>query len=233
MVTMERPIAAEDMIAIAKDIAKSFDDKLADQDAEAALEIPGVRAGIEQYVLGYVGRFAFMTDLNAKARRFGFAKWSIGLYRGVLNVLRAEALREEADAEQGEVARVVPNGIYTAVFADQTYRTVRVKAHWDKAEGAKGTQVLQYLNGPDNRRDYVSAGFVRGADLQVWRKIGDATAEALQQAWAAIIGDVRTAGEAYALASGNCFRCNRLLTVPASLHRGLGPECVKKFLQGA
>ena len=34
--------------------------------------------------------------------------------------------------------------------------------------------------------------------------------------------------EAYALASGQCMRCGHKLTVPASLHRGLGPECAKR-----
>jgi hypothetical protein len=25
-----------------------------------------------------------------------------------------------------------------------------------------------------------------------------------------------------------CYRCGRTLTVPASVHRGLGPECARK-----
>ena len=35
--------------------------------------------------------------------------------------------------------------------------------------------------------------------------------------------------EAYALLSSRCARCNRTLTVPASIHRGLGPECAQKM----
>ena len=35
--------------------------------------------------------------------------------------------------------------------------------------------------------------------------------------------------EAYAIGSGKCACCGRTLTVPASVHRGLGPDCAKKY----
>jgi hypothetical protein len=35
------------------------------------------------------------------------------------------------------------------------------------------------------------------------------------------------AREAYAMRSGRCSRCNRDLTVPASLFAGMGSECQK------
>jgi len=35
--------------------------------------------------------------------------------------------------------------------------------------------------------------------------------------------------EAHALSSGNCLACLRTLTVPASIHRGLGPDCAARL----
>ena len=49
------------------------------------------------------------------------------------------------------------------------------------------------------------------------------------EAWKIISSDPKGAGEAYALESANCFRCGRKLTVPVSIHRGLGPECASKW----
>jgi len=200
-------------------------DKVTDDIATALMADPAIAADVADFIVTYSGRFGFMLDMQDAYRRFGPARFGLARYRGVLNVMRAEALRPVATA----VATVVPNGIYTAVRADGDYTTVRVKGHFDATEKGLGAQVLQYLVGPDNTSDYESAGTVRGGSLTVWRRIGDRTAASLAEAWAIISGDPAAAGEAYALKSGACFRCNRTLTVPASLHRGLGPECVKKW----
>lgn len=39
-------------------------------------------------------------------------------------------------------------------------------------------------------------------------------------------------GLAYARQAGRCFRCGETLTTPASLSRGIGPKCFKKFAAG-
>lgn len=44
-----------------------------------------------------------------------------------------------------------------------------------------------------------------------------------------ISGDSASYGKAYAMRSGNCFRCNRFLTNPESIETGIGPECRKKI----
>jgi hypothetical protein len=40
--------------------------------------------------------------------------------------------------------------------------------------------------------------------------------------------DRTEAGKAYALASGCCYICNRLLTTPESIADGIGPVCAAK-----
>lgn len=212
-----------------KAVLRGFADKLTDADAERIIADDAHRSAVEAFVWNYKGTFSYLRELHWKFTG-GQLRWSVGIYRGVLNCLRAEAVREAAAPAPVEpVGVAVPNGIYTVEYVDGSYLTVRLKAHWAAEEKANGVQVLQYLNGPANTSDYASAGTVRGDSLTVWRRTGEATAAGLVKAWATLIGDPLAAGESYALASGKCFRCNRTLTVPASLHRGLGPECVKHF----
>ena len=43
-----------------------------------------------------------------------------------------------------------------------------------------------------------------------------------------ITKDFSKAGWKYADATGRCYICNKKLTVEASIHKGLGPDCAKK-----
>ncbi|MDE1971441.1 MAG: hypothetical protein KGI50_07750, partial [Patescibacteria group bacterium] len=43
-----------------------------------------------------------------------------------------------------------------------------------------------------------------------------------------ILDDPQGTGLAYALKETKCCRCGRDLTVPASIHAGLGPGCARK-----
>ena len=52
--------------------------------------------------------------------------------------------------------------------------------------------------------------------------------ERIKRAFDRAARDPQAAGLAFALREGACYRCGRTLTVPASVHRGLGPECARK-----
>jgi hypothetical protein len=129
--------------------------------------------------------------------------------------------------------QMVQDGTYTVVFDgdEDDYLTVRVKPHWEEDRAARGERVLQYLAGPDNETSFAFAAFItRDGDLRVKRAFQGGAFEArVREAWSVLVaGDDETLAEAresYAKRSGRCALCGRTLTVPASLHRGLGPTC--------
>jgi hypothetical protein len=118
------------------------------------------------------------------------------------------------------------SGTFTVVGPKGGRRTLRFK------EGANGffagKTIVSYLSGSDNERSYTGFANIDGDFVRVWRKYADAIDVLAALAFLAQGPEVwRAAGEAYAIESGSCYRCNRTLTVPASIHRGLGPECAK------
>lgn len=125
----------------------------------------------------------------------------------------------------------LPDGKWTLQFADGHYRTFRIRTQAADATFAPGERVVAYLAAADNddERSYRGFAFLKPGRLVVWSKFHSDSALVQD---AQILLDVEraaSAGEAYALASGNCYRCGHTLTVPASLHRGLGPECARKL----
>lgn len=126
----------------------------------------------------------------------------------------------------------VQPGYYTIVFdeAADDRITLRVRDHWDEAGKARGEMVVDYLSGPENTRDYTGFAFLtphgRNAMWSIWKRYRDNGR--LARALEVLHKDPGEAGMAYALRSGNCYRCGRTLTVPASVHRGLGPVCAGK-----
>jgi hypothetical protein len=82
-------------------------------------------------------------------------------------------------------------------------------------------QLVEYLSGADNESDYTRFGHVRDNRVSVWKRFKDN--EALNADLKAFWADPSAA-----LPSVQCYRCHRDLTVPTSVHNGLGPECAKK-----
>lgn len=127
----------------------------------------------------------------------------------------------------------VKPGFYTIVFdeASDDRITLRVKPHWD-GTSKRGELVVGYLRGSDNTKDYTNFGFLFKNDPRCWsiwkrfRAHGDTTR--LVRALHVLHEDPAAAGEAYAIRSSNCAMCGHTLTVPASVHRGLGPVCAGK-----
>ena len=125
-----------------------------------------------------------------------------------------------------ESAPAIPGGVYTLVCADGEYKTIKV--HSPKRGNFVGKVILSYLYGPDNGGDFEAFGFLIGARCALWKRYSQnvelrALVEALADPTKAA-----EAGLAYALASGNCYKCGRRLTVPASIHNGMGPDCAAK-----
>lgn len=121
----------------------------------------------------------------------------------------------------------VPDGRYTVAW-DEHYKTLRVQTQDEFADFMPGVVILKYLSGSNNDHDYTSFGNVdaRTGEVRIWRKHQDNLV--LREAVKVLLGDPKAASQAYAIESDSCSRCGRTLTVPASLHAGLGPECAKK-----
>ena len=135
---------------------------------------------------------------------------------------------EEEKSDNDHPASTIPNGFYTVTFPDKTHLTFCFKPHWIESEAAKGVQVAKVLTGPDNETSYTGVAFVDGTKVYMWKKYKTST-RIIHGIQFLMSGGSVDSGEMYAMKSGNCWKCNHKLTVPASLHRGLGPVCAKKL----
>lgn len=128
-----------------------------------------------------------------------------------------------------QAARIL-NGTFTIHSPAGGHRTFQIKTA--KAGKLKGSRILALLTGPNNSDDYTGFGFVTDQGISLWsrfRNTGD------WAKYAEMLWSLATEGESsryYALgyrllASSLCLRCNRKLTTPESLARGIGPECAQ------
>ncbi|MCC6959519.1 MAG: hypothetical protein IT301_06695 [Dehalococcoidia bacterium] len=179
-----------------------------------------LRAYAEDFLCDYSGPFPFLNDLQRRWNpRVGLSKAQA---RGVMNCVLAEvkkARRPNRVAPQAEAARQLV-GTYTVIDVLGEHRTLRFTKASDNGRG--NNTWVKLLIGPDN---YMYVGYING---QGSFKPKRENQYLIEQAIIFLISadqDARNeAGMAYALESGNCFRCGRQLTVPASIHRGLGPD---------
>jgi hypothetical protein len=126
------------------------------------------------------------------------------------------------------------SGTYTVVL-DETgnYRTLKLSdVPTEKCVNGTpvGAQYVGYLKGANNETDYQPMGYICGTELRIktnYRKDSNIV-KALTVLLSADKETQHDMGHAYAIESNRCWRCNRTLTVPNSIHRGLGPECAKK-----
>lgn len=133
--------------------------------------------------------------------------------------------------DQRDPGPKILDGRYTAVFRNGRYRTIRIRTQPLDWDFAPGKQIVSFLSGPDNGSDYTRCAVMEpDARLTFFGKFrGTQTEREIREAVDIILGDDTAAMEEYAMRTKKCARCNRDLTVPASLHRGLGPECAEKW----
>ena len=121
---------------------------------------------------------------------------------------------------------MVPQGTYTVVFDEEKDDRITVRFRAPKTGKWTGTQLVEYMYGPSNEDDFRRCGNWTGRGYRLWvQHKGDGR---IANAIKALAGDEearKASGYLYSLESSNCYRCGRKLTVPTSIHRGLGPEC--------
>jgi hypothetical protein len=134
-----------------------------------------------------------------------------------------------ADEAANEVAPAIPNGWYCVIIdpISRAQRTIRVGDCPDHFTVKPGTQLLSFLNGPDNTSDYTGFAFLSGRKVSIWRKFQ--TADALRHAADLLVADPMTSAAEYVKRSNRCFVCNRPLTVEKSIDAGIGPICAEKI----
>jgi len=124
-------------------------------------------------------------------------------------------------------ATYIHDGFYTIVTGN-SHRTFRVRTNDKDSAFAPGRQVIGYLYGPDNSSDYINFAFVGQGRIFPWKRFSTGYDHILAAARYLVEGDQDAAGKMYAVQSGCCYRCNRLLTTPESIAAGLGPYCRNK-----
>lgn len=125
---------------------------------------------------------------------------------------------------------IMQNGIYTIKNTETNeHRTFKIKVC--RFGALKGKQIAELLTGPDNESDYQGFAFINDSGIQVWKS----KAQKTYLAYAALLEHllkIKThnfSNDRYALSvSKRCMVCNRTLTTPESIERGIGPECEKK-----
>jgi len=121
-------------------------------------------------------------------------------------------------------------GFFTVIGPKGGHRTLKIQ----DTEDGSNRQWLSYLCGPVNTADYKSVGFIMpSGEVRLFRKYDgmypDILAAARFLVKSARNGTVNELGKQYAAMSGNCWRCDRVLTTPESIERGIGPVCADKI----
>lgn len=126
----------------------------------------------------------------------------------------------------------IPLGTFTVITPDRAEHET-IKIHQPK-EGSSlyGKTIVSHIAGPSNELDFQGFAFINDLGrVVVWSRFRGIDPRWVEAAYTVLRGDDETRGsaqQAYAMQSGRCARCGRKLTVPANLHRGVGPECASK-----
>ena len=120
----------------------------------------------------------------------------------------------------------VPNGIFT-LFRGDEWRTFKIRSQKADARFKPGERILYALCGPRNMDDYRGIGTIDERGLVIWFKWrGTPTAAFAQMFWERMAEDKHL--EWSVEEARTCLVCNRLLTTPASVLSGIGPECADR-----
>jgi hypothetical protein len=141
----------------------------------------------------------------------------------------AAVVQTQEQAPSGSQVSGLLVGYFTVEQANGKRRTYRISEN-DSPTFFDGEGLcIGLLSGPDNEADYTSIGISKAdGKLVFWKKFADSHEE-FRTDVLTIAGDPVSAGERWAVESSRCWCCKRTLTVPASVHRGLGPICAEKL----
>ena len=133
---------------------------------------------------------------------------------------------------------MIHNGTFTLI-GPNGHRTVRVKTVLESdttPPALVGKRIVYLMVGPDNVFDYIGVAFLNDDDtIKVWRKFEGSQNEKIVKVFRSLMLNLPTktgktlAELGYRVEEArSCRMCNRLLTNPESIERGVGPECASK-----
>lgn len=135
-----------------------------------------------------------------------------------------------------KVAAKVFNGRYT-IESRKTgeHRTFWIETQAEDAEFAPGKRVVSLFTGSenDNPDHYTGFAFIDEQGIHVWsskRGPGKKFEVMAEMLWSLALdaGFSPWAEKGYVIhIEGRCLRCNRTLTTPESIRRGIGPICAE------
>jgi len=114
--------------------------------------------------------------------------------------------------------------------------TFKVKQAKDRATGrpVDGLFFVALMNGPDNETNFQYLGTIRNGVYALGRKSRITANAVSHKAFDWFWQNMRHA-DCFDLIEcwheGRCGHCNRKLTVPESIERGIGPECAKSHIR--
>jgi hypothetical protein len=136
---------------------------------------------------------------------------------------------DQEDKPKAEL--LIADGTYTMEYRDGDHFTFRVRSI--KRGNLAGKRIVEFLSGPDNSLDFTAFAMVNTNSINVWKRFerGELVnrAREIESLACGLDNELENAGIAYALKSSRCRRCNKVLTVPASIHAGYGPDCAGKI----
>jgi len=137
------------------------------------------------------------------------------------------------------------NGTYTFQNTEtKEHRTFCIKTQKQDAEFAPGSRIVSLMTGTDNEKSYTGFAFIKKDRIYIWRsrrgnKHYRFYARLLEKAIpvldsaptrSEINGNIELCERKYSVkVAKKCAVCNRKLTSPESIARGVGPECAKKI----
>jgi hypothetical protein len=195
--------------------------------AEAARELEVAAAAPAKSPLTFVEQFSQMVQAQKDGTPVAALAYSdevVTQAESGPELAAPQGVPEPVATPQPDRPVLATEPVYDGVYTVETpggHRTLQLRTQGPKESFAPGKQIASFLSGPDNERDYTGFAFVEGGRAKVWKK---------HKANVALLRDLETllSDPSGALTMAHCFRCHRPLTVPASVHAGLGPECAKK-----
>lgn len=128
---------------------------------------------------------------------------------------------------------MIYNGTYTVVSPSGDHRTLEIRTQADKADFLPGKRIISMLTGPNNEVDYTGFGFVTDQGIRVWKKQQtDFYLKVTKMLWSLLEDGASSPYRAKGvevMVEKRCLRCNRKLTTPESIERGIGPECASRL----
>ena len=148
---------------------------------------------------------------------------------------RTQALQDARDAREAKDGehpidldpRNPAPGIYTVEDAEG-HVTLWVWQQQMDDDFAPGELIVKFFFGRDNtdRDAYKGFGFIKGGKLQVWKKHRVESGPEKRYVQAA---RVLLENPSAVLIAKHCPRCNAILSNPASIDAGIGPDCRKAW----